>query len=277
MTELLRVRIGLIGAGNMGRALLGGLRRRGVPASRLLAADANPAAARAVRRRLGVANVSIDELARRCAIVVLAVKPQDLRPVLEQVRRALGARSSRVLVVSIAAGVTLAALQRRLGPVAVIRVMPNLPATVGAGMSAISPGRRATARQRRLARAIFQSVGEVVELPERHLDAVTAVSGSGPAYFFLVCKALTDAGAAHGLPVAVAQRLAVQTALGAARLAARSVEPLEAQIARVASKKGTTEAALKVLRRRRFEHALRAAVSAAAARSREMSCLCSMR
>ena len=271
MTTLRDLTIGFVGAGNMGQALLAGLRRQGMPAARLLVTESNPKAAQTVRRRFGVAAVSLVQLARRCDVVIVAVKPQDLSPVLAALRRALGPRPRRVLVISIAAGVTLRALERQVGRVAVVRVMPNLPANVGAGIAAVAAGRWASVRHRRIAAAIFQSVGDALELPERCFDAVTAVSGSGPAYFFLIFKALRDAGIAHGLPADVAQRLAVQTALGSARLAQQSSDGLERLIARVASKHGTTEAALKVFARRRLEHTLNAGVAAAAKRSQELS------
>ena len=177
----------------------------------------------------------------------------------------------RPLVISIAAGLTIASLQRALGRCPLIRVMPNLPAQVGCGMSAITAGRWATAAHRRLARAIFESVGEVVELPERLFDVVTAISGSGPAYYFLIFKALRDAAVRAGMPASVAQRLAVQTACGSACMVSESTDALETWIARVASKKGTTEAALKVFAKRKLAEVIQAGVQAARRRSKELT------
>ncbi|MBI3087981.1 MAG: pyrroline-5-carboxylate reductase [Candidatus Omnitrophica bacterium] len=256
----------------MGQALLKGLRDAGVPSARLLVVEANPQARRMARRRFGARPATMAALAARCGVVIVAVKPQDIRPVLDAYRQALSAaRRSRTLMISIAAGVTLSALERVLGRIPVVRVMPNLAAKVGAAVSAMAAGRRATASHRVLARGIFECVGTVIELPERHFDAVTAISGSGPAYFFVIFRALRDAGVRQGLPKAAAERLAVQTALGSARLVEGLREDLDRLIAQVASKKGTTEAALKVLARRRLADVLQAGVSAAAQRSKELS------
>ncbi len=272
MTSLRGVSIGVIGAGNMGQALLSGLRRQSVSPSRLRVVETNAARANTARRRFGVEAVSIERLAQRCRVVIVAVKPQDLGIALESLRRALATRSRRVLVISIAAGVRLASLERLLGrQLPVVRVMPNLPATVGCGMSALTRGRAATARDMAVAKAIFRCVGDVVELPERFFDVVTAISGSGPAYFFLVFKALRDTGVREGLPKSVAQRLAIQTAIGSARLALQTSDDLEALIARVASKRGTTEAALKVFARRGLARIIQQGVAAATRRSRQLS------
>ena len=276
MTRLRRVTIGVIGAGNMGEALMKGLRAAGLSGRRLLVCEARAALRQRVVRRYGVTAATLSELAIRSDVVILAVKPQDIQPVLGMLARSLPVRSrARVLVISIAAGLTLRALERRLGRCAVVRVMPNLAAKVGAAISAIAAGRWATAAHRAIARDIFACVGEVVELPERLFDAVTAISGSGPAYFFLIFQALRDAGVRAGIPRAVAQRLAVQTALGSAQLVKGSTDELEALIMQVASKKGTTEAALKVLRRRDLAGTLHAGVLAAVKRSKELSWLLS--
>ena len=261
--------MGIVGAGNMGQALLKGLLGAGVPASRLTVVEVDPRKRRQLRGRFRVASASIETLAGRCDVILLAVKPQDMPPVLEALRRSM--RAQRPLVISIAAGLTIASLQRALGPCPLIRVMPNLPAKVGEGISAMAEGRWARPAHRRLAKAILRCVGEVVELPERCFDAVTALSGSGPAYFFLIFRALRDAGVAEGLPRAVAQRLVIHTALGSARVAAQSAEELETMIAQVASKGGTTEAALKVLARRKLAQALQAGVHAARRRSQELT------
>ena len=149
--------------------------------------------------------------------------------------------------------------------------MPNLPAKVGCGITALAAGRLAGAPHRALAKAIFTSVGEVVEVPERMFDVVTAISGSGPAYFFLIFKALRDAGVRAGLPASAAQQLAVRTALGSARLVEETHADLAALITQVASKRGTTEAALKVFERRGLAAIIGAGVAAAAKRSRELS------
>lgn len=269
----LKSTIAVVGAGNMGQALIKGLLAARVPSGRILAVEAN-AAARQALRRLHVRTATLAQAAA-CDVLVLAVKPQDLGPVLAGLREGLQAKRNRALVISIAAGVTLASLERRLGRGhgAVVRVMPNLPAKVGAAVSAIAPGHRATAADAAITKQIFQCVGEVVELPERLFDAVTAVSGSGPAYFFTVFKALRDAGVRQGLPKPVAARLAVQTALGSVRLVMDLGDDFDRWITQVASKHGTTEAALKVFQRQGLSRTIDAGVRAAARRSKELSSL----
>lgn len=274
MSALPRTRIVIIGAGNMGQALLKGLLQAGAPAKRLLVVEQQPETRRSAEHRFHVAAVSLETLATRCPVIILAVKPQDAKPVLMALRHATAAKpTAKPLLISIAAGLPTRALERVLGRAPVIRVMPNLPAIVGCAMSAVTPGRWATSRHRAIAKAIFSSVGEVVELPERLFDVVTAISGSGPAYFFLFFQALRDAGVQGGMPKAIAQRLAVQTALGSVKLVADSGEELEALIDRVASKRGTTEAALRTFRQRQFVKAVQAGVVAAAKRSKELTAL----
>ena len=275
-------RIGIIGAGNMGQALVRGMVLAGrVRPHRVMVVEVAASKGHDLQRRYHVRLGTIRELARRCDAILLAVKPQDAAPVLGELGRCLRVRrAGSCVVISIAAGLTIASLERQLGGrVPVVRVMPNLAATVGSSMSAIAASRRATRAHRQIARAIVESVGDVVELPERDFDVVTAISGSGPAYFFLLCQVLRDAGMRRGLSASVAERLAVRTAFGSAILATinfeRTREPLETLIRRVASKKGTTEAALKVFARRKLSQIIDAGVAAAATRSKELSCLLS--
>jgi pyrroline-5-carboxylate reductase len=201
-------------------------------------------------------------------VIVLAVKPQEMSSVLEGIACCLAPRQ---LVISIAAGITLRYLRARLRESPIIRVMPNLPATVRKGFAAYACGRSTTPRNRVVAQAIFGAVGEAVELPERSLDAITAVSGSGPAYVFLLAQMWEEAALALGLPVAIAKRAVRQTLAGSVELLAGDrLSPLE-WIARVASKKGTTEAALRVLAQRRVGRHFAEALRAAARRSRALS------
>ncbi len=279
-TRALRgVRIGIIGTGTMGQALLRGLLAEGVSRRALRAADANPRTRRAVERRFRLP-VAADAcaVARRSDLVILAVKPQQFPEVVPPLarhltrphtRRGVGAR--RPLIVSIAAGITLRWLQSRLPGVPLVRVMPNLPATVGCGFAAVAAGRAATRHHRRLVRALFGAVGTVVELPERHLDAVTAVSGSGPAYVLYLAQIWEEAARALGLPRAVASDAVRRTLEGSVRLWLASGESAHALIAKVASKGGTTEAALRVLARRRISAQFAQALRAAARRSKQLS------
>lgn len=267
MTLLRGKTIGFIGAGKMGQALIAGLRAQGVAGRRLFAADPDPVMQRRIRR-LGAHTADLCHVACQADVVVLAVKPQQMRQVVEAVAPCLGPRQ---LVISIAAGITLRWLQQRLRKVPVVRAMPNLPATVGCGFTALACGRLALASHRRLASALFGASGTVCELPERLFDAVTAVSGSGPAYVFFLVQAWEDAARALGLPPAAAACAIRQTLEGSACLLAASHEDAGALIQAVASKGGTTEAALKVLARRRVSAHLVEALRAAARRSRELA------
>ena len=253
----------------MGQALIKGLLATGVSPRRLWAADAHDAPRRQVARRFRI-RVTGDniEVARHARILVLAVKPQQCPDVLKQLR---GHLTSRHLVISIAAGITLRWLQTRLPGIAVVRVMPNLPAKVGCGFSVISIGRSTRPRHRATALALFGAVGDVLELPERHFDAVTAVSGSGPAYVFFLVQAWEQAARSLGLPPAAAASAIRQTLRGSVCLLRSSSATAGALIGQVASKKGTTEAALTVLAQRRTARHLVEAIRAAARRSKALS------
>lgn len=267
MTDPLKgLTIGFLGAGTMGQALIRGLACAGVPRRRLVAADPNRRA-QAAARRLGAMTVSAAHLAREADVLVLAVKPQHMADVLADVAPSLR-RDQRVI--SIAAGLTLRWLEARLPGVSIVRAMPNLPATVGCGFAAIARGRRAGAMDAAIARAIFAAAGVVCELPERHFDAITAVSGSGPAYVFWLVDAWEQAAARLGLPAGVAAAAIRQTLSGSSRLLAEDV-PAAEWIRRVASKGGTTEAALRVFTRRRLTASMAEALHAAARRSRQLT------
>lgn len=253
----------------MGQGLLRGLLAAGMPARQLCATDSSAAVRRVVAQRCRIAVTDDNRAAVRVAhTVLLAVKPQQMAQVIAEIAPQLRRRQ---LVISIAAGVTLRWLQRQLPSSPVVRVMPNLPATVGRGFAAMAAGRRVTAVQRRTANAILGAVGEVVELPERHLNAITAVSGSGPAYVFFLVDAWERAARQLGLPPSTATSAVRQTLRGSlALLEAEQATPGEL-VQRVASKRGTTEAALKVLVRRRVAAHFVEALRAAARRSRELS------
>lgn len=268
MNALRGLTIGFIGAGTMGRALIAGLRAKGVSGRSILAVDPSTARRNQVRRLGARATADSCEVACDGDVIVLAVKPQEMSSVLENIG---GCLTPQQLIISIAAGITLPWLQARLRGVPLVRVMPNLPATVGQGFSAYTLGRHARGPHRRIAAALFGAVGEAVELPERLLDAVTAVSGSGPAYVFYLAQVWEDAAIVLGLPRDVARRAVKQTLIGSARLLACSETSPAEWIARVASKKGTTEAALRVLARRGVSRHVAEALRAAARRSRALS------
>ena len=261
--------IGIIGTGTMGQALIKGLLAQGFSRRALRAADPKAQTRRDVGRRFRL-QVAGDNarVARHSDVLILAVKPQQFPEVLQEIAPHM---TRRCLVVSIAAGITLRWLQARLPKTPVIRVMPNLPATIGCGFSAIAPGRTASASHRAIVLELFGAVGEVVELPERYFDAVTAVSGSGPAYLFFLVRVWEEAARRLGLPGPIAVRAIRRTLDGSARLLLDSGEPASVLIGRVASKGGTTEAALKMLEQRRVSAHFAQALQAAARRSRELS------
>ncbi|MDH7568551.1 MAG: pyrroline-5-carboxylate reductase, partial [Armatimonadota bacterium] len=210
--------IAVVGAGFMGEALLRGILAAGLyRPDEVVASDVNASRLQELCGELGFRTAPDNSAAARAAaVVLLAVKPQVLPGVLAEVRNAIGPGQ---LVISIAAGVSLATLEEGLSPgVAVVRAMPNMPATVGAGVTAIAGGRWAGADHLDVAEALFNAVGTVVRVEERYLNAVTALSGSGPAYICLVIEALADAGVHAGLPRDAALRLAAQTVAGTGRL-----------------------------------------------------------
>jgi len=261
--------IGFIGAGNMGEALIRGLISGKVvrPADLWISEPDSARRARLVREYRVRAAVDNADLARRCGVIVLAVKPQLMDPVLGGIAAAAGRAK---LVVSIAAGVTLAALEGEI-KARLVRTMPNTPALVGEGATAIAWGRGVTAADRALVRKLFGAVGTTVEVSESLMDAVTGLSGSGPAYVFTVIQALADGGVQAGLPRATALQLAAQTVLGAARMVlATGTHPHQLRD-QVASPGGTTIRGIAELEERGVPGAFMAAVRAATARSRELS------
>jgi pyrroline-5-carboxylate reductase len=273
VSELATQRIGFLGAGAMGEALAGGLLAAGVPRARVRAADPDPARREAVSRALGIAtgddNVGV---VRESDVVVLAVKPALIPRVLADLRTALGDALAAPLWISIAAGVSIARIESELPSGArVVRAMPNTPALVRAGATAYAANAAATAADRALTQSLFECAGLAWEAPEESLlDAVTGLSGSGPAYVFVFLEALADAGVRVGLPQDAAQRLAIQTVLGAAQLARDTgIHPAQLRD-RVSSPGGTTIAGLARLEAAGFRAALLDAVEAATRRSREL-------
>ena len=254
----------VIGGGKMGEALVGGLLRAGRPAVDLLVVEKDPIRIEALHAALP--EVAVADRPAPSEGTLLAVKPADVPAVCQAV-----AETGTERLVSIAAGVTIATLEANLVPgTPVVRAMPNTPAVVGVGAAAIAAGTTAGEADLRWAEQLLGAVGSVVRVPESLLDAVTGLSGSGPAYVFLVAEALIAAGAAAGLPLEISEALAVQTLLGAATLLAQSTEGPEALRAAVTSPKGTTAAGLAVLDDLGVREAFTAAVLAATARSREL-------
>jgi len=258
--------IGIIGAGNMGGAMakqFGG---------RVIISDKDYKRLRFLKAKMGRktirATMDNARLVRDVDTIIIAVKPQDIADLLKEIRPYL---TEDKLIISIAAGVRLKTLEDALGRMRLIRVMPNLPVLTGKGMSAIARGRFATKKDMQTARNIFSRIGQVVELDEKYMDAVTALSGSGPAYYFLFTNLLEKAGETVGLKRNIARQIIKATFLGSASLAEKMDIPMEDFVKRVASKGGTTEAALKVFKKSGFEKIIKKAVDAAYNRSKELA------
>ena len=264
-----RTTIAMIGSGQMGEALIGGwLAAKTVPPGALFATDASAERRDVMKRRFGVRTGSDNRDAASWAdVVVLAVKPQILDGVMKDLSSALAGK----LVLSIAAGVTIAQLAR-LAPknTRVVRAMPNTPVLVRDGVSALSFGAGVTDKDQLLARRLFEAVGRTVVVEEKLMDAVTGLSGSGPAYVFLAIEALADGGVKMGLPRTVSDLLAAQTVLGAARMVLETGEHPAKLKNNVASPGGTTIAGLHRLEQGGLRAALMAAVEAASKRSEEL-------
>lgn len=240
-----RQQITFVGGGNMAHSLIGGLVADGYAPAAIRVTDPHERSRAALAERFGV-SVSDDNRAAvaDADIVIIAVKPQMVREVIGGIAEPLGAR--RPLVVSIAAGVREADISRWLGYAGpVVRCMPNTPSLLQSGVTALYPNAHVDARQRDAAESILRAVGTVIWLDdERLMDTVTAVSGSGPAYFFLMMEAMEKAAVARGLPTRQARLLVIETALGAARMALESDDDPATLRANVTSKGGTTAAAL---------------------------------
>jgi pyrroline-5-carboxylate reductase len=257
----------------MGEALAGGLLAAGTPAASLVAADPDPGRRKAVAERLGIRTTADGaEVVEASDLVVIAVKPGVVAAALGALGGLAATALLRPLWVSIAAGVPLRALARALpGGARIVRAMPNTPALVRAGATAFVASASASAGDRAAARRLFESVGYAWEAPqEALLDAVTGLSGSGPAYVFVLLEALADAGVAAGLPRDAATALAAHTVHGAARLALETGRHPGALKDQVTSPGGTTLAGLERLEAGGFRAALYAAVAAATRRAREL-------
>ncbi len=262
-------RLAIIGAGKMGGAVLGGLVASGWPSSEIAVVEPDPATAERVASQFGVAVLPAVRAVAGAAAVVLVVKPAEVVKVLDGITAHFPADA---ILVSLAAGVPVATLEAHLpAGSAVVRVMPNTPALVGKGMSALSPGNSCPAAGLDLAERILAAVGQVVRVPEAMQSAVTAVSGSGPAYVFAVAEAMIDAAVGLGLARPLATQLSVQTLLGAAALLAETGEHPTVLRENVTSPGGTTAAALHELERARLRYAFAEAMAACAKRSDELT------
>lgn len=258
-------RLGVIGVGNMGAALIRGwLATDLVEPRHLIIADANPHRLQEMAEDLGLQTDTNTQVASRADVLLLAVKPQILPQVLAEIQRQVDASK---LVISIAAGIPLSFLAEHLPGARLMRVMPNTPTLVQAGMAAIAPGPNSHAEDLALTQHLFEAVGLAVVVSENLLDAVTGLSGSGPAYIFMLLEAMADGGVKMGLPRATALLLAAQTILGAARLYLESQEHPGSLKDMVTSPAGTTITGLHVLEQGGFRGLIMSAIEAATKRS----------
>ncbi|GAB4189896.1 MAG: pyrroline-5-carboxylate reductase [Wenzhouxiangellaceae bacterium] len=263
-------RLTFIGGGNMGGSLIQGLLQRGYAADRIGLSDPHPPT-REHYAQLGLRTAAgASELCGDAEVILLAVKPQIMPQLMPQLAPVI---NDRQLLISVAAGITVSFMQHYCGPrQPVVRAMPNTPALIGAGITGLHASTAVSPTQRQQADAILSAVGETLWLDdEAHMDAVTAVSGSGPAYFFLLVEALTAAGVAQGLESAAAARLALSTGYGAMSMARQSDVDAAELRRRVTSPGGTTAAALQLLENRGLREMMREAVAAATRRGGELA------
>ncbi|GAB3713128.1 pyrroline-5-carboxylate reductase [Mariniluteicoccus flavus] len=261
-------RLAILGAGVMGETVLGGLVKAGWDAGDIVVTDRRPERKAELEERYGVSVVSNVEAAGAAQTILVVVKPQDIEPVLSEIAPVL---APGAVVVSLCAGVSTARIEARLREgTPVVRVMPNTPAQVAEGMAAISAGSSATSDHLDTVTEILAATGRVVTVPERYQDAVTAISGSGPAYLFFVVEAMIEAGVQLGLPRDTSSELVVQTMLGSAKLLSESGEHPTVLRERVTSPGGTTAAAVRALENNGVRAAFMEAMEAARDRSAEL-------
>jgi pyrroline-5-carboxylate reductase len=261
--------VAILGAGVMGETLVSGLIRAGRSSEDVVITERRADRAAELSRKYGVKAVENAEAVAIADTVVLVVKPQDLAGLLDEIRDHVRAGA---LVVCIAAGITTNFVEQRLpAGVAVVRVMPNTPALVDQGMAAISPGSHCDPAHLSRAEALLSATGRVLQVPEHYQDAVTAISGSGPAYIFYVVEAMIEAGVLLGLPRSTSTELVVQTLYGAATMLRETGEHPTVLREQVSSPAGTTMAALRQLDDHKVRAAFLTAMEAARDRSRELS------
>ena len=259
----------IIGAGVMGESLLSGMLRAGAAPETLLVGEKRAARAGELEDKYGVTVVSNVEAAQKADTLALVVKPQDMGAVLEEIEPHL--RPGQ-LIVSLAAGITTAFIESRIPDgIAVVRVMPNTPALVDEGMAAISPGSHCDEEHLAEAERLLGATGHVMRLDEKHLDAVTAISGSGPAYVFYVVESMIEAGVHLGLPRATATELVIQTVVGSAKMLRETGTHPTVLREQVTSPAGTTAAAIRELEVHKVRAAFLSAMEAARNRSQALA------
>lgn len=263
------MKIGFIGAGNMGAAIIAGIYK----VHKIWICETDKKRATALKRKYKVSTCSIECMTKTCDVIVLAVKPQGMEEVVKELAQFI---NKNTLVVSIAAGITTKFLEKLLPTkTRVVRTMPNMPAQIGQGMTAISKGKNATAKDVKIARKIFDCVGETIIIEEKMMDAFTAVSGSGPAYVFYVAECMTAGAKALGFSEQEAVSIVTSSSGGSMIQLVRSIkgkkDSAEGLRKKVTSKGGTTEAALKVFTKAKTDKIFKDAMKAARNRGRELS------
>jgi len=263
------VQIAIIGAGVMGETLLAALLQSGRPVDEVVISEKRADQAARLRAKYGVAVLDNVDAARQARTILIVVKPQDMAAVLAEIGPVIGTGST---VMSLAAGIHIDVIEDALGEgVAVIRVMPNTPALVGEGMFGISPGKACSDEQLAVAKDLLGTSGKVAVVPENLQDAVTGLSGSGPAYVFYLAESMIAGGVAAGLPEGTARDFAIQTIVGAAKMLSESDASPAVLRERVTSPNGTTAAALSVLDAHEVKATFELAIVAASDRSVELS------
>jgi pyrroline-5-carboxylate reductase len=263
-------KIGIIGCGNMGEAILSRLSNVLEKSISIMASEFDAKRRDHIQSKYKIiVEIDNNEVVKFADVIILAVKPKEIEALLKS-EVCCGASKDK-LIISIAAGITTGYIESIVGKdVPVIRVMPNMAATIGESISSISAGSAVKPEDMKIAREVFITIGDVVEVDEKLVDAVTAISGSGPAYFFYMIEALVEAGCAAGLKEDVAKRLVLKTALGSAKLLEVLKEDPGLLRSKVTSKGGTTEAAIEVFEAKQFKEIIKDAVMAAQTRSKEL-------
>jgi len=264
-----KVRIGFIGAGNMAEAIISAIIKSGIPSGRIIASDVNSKRLNYIRKKYKIkSSLDNSDTVKSSDVIFLAVKPFQVKEVLEKIKDYFNGQK---LVVSIAAGIKTSKIEKYLKKTAVIRVMPNTAALIGEGAIALSAGKRANKADIKLAEKLLSSCGTVVTVKEKDMDAVTAVSGSGPAYVFYVTEIMGKTAEKMGLSKETAKKLVNQTLLGASKMLIATGECPDILRQKVTSKGGTTEAAFKVLSNKKFADIFESAIFSAMKKSKELS------
>jgi len=264
-------RLGIIGGGNMSEAVLAGIIKTKLLApERITVSDVKEERLEHLAKRYGVKTTRDNLIVmRESDTVILAVKPQQMKEVLDEVAQV---SADHLLIISMAAGIPIRYIESRLGrSVPVIRVMPNAPALVRETAAAIAMGSSATTSHRDMVMALFNAIGQAVAVSEDQMDAVTALSGSGPAYVCSMVEAMVEAGVAEGITEDVARELVIQTVYGTAHMLGQTLESPDLVCKRVASPGGTTEAGMKVLDEKNWKAILKEAIHAARVRAEELA------